>query len=179
MVYSKRPPFIWILKADSAPRWVGAFNGVSAFNNSGMSLLDANMYVPFSYLEFCCGWAFLIADRILRVAFQTSYFMLITMGMMILAGNCGYPIFLRLIIWTLLTVLPKNERFSQHKVTLRFLLDHPRRCYTNLFPSRHTWWLLATLVVLNGTDWTAFEVLNVSRDTSSSHSASLTLLSDW
>ena len=24
-------------------RWVGAFNGVSAFNNSGMSLLDANM----------------------------------------------------------------------------------------------------------------------------------------
>lgn len=31
--------------ADSAPRWVGAFNGVSAFNNSGMSLLDANMYV--------------------------------------------------------------------------------------------------------------------------------------
>jgi Trk-type K+ transport system membrane component len=25
------------------PWWVGAFNAVSAFNNSGMSLLDANM----------------------------------------------------------------------------------------------------------------------------------------
>ena len=24
-------------------RWVGAFNAISAFNNSGMSLLDANM----------------------------------------------------------------------------------------------------------------------------------------
>jgi Trk-type K+ transport system membrane component len=24
-------------------RWLGIFNGVSAFNNSGMSLLDANM----------------------------------------------------------------------------------------------------------------------------------------
>jgi Trk-type K+ transport system membrane component len=24
-------------------RWLGVFNGVSAFNNSGMSLLDANM----------------------------------------------------------------------------------------------------------------------------------------
>ena len=24
-------------------RWLGAFNAVSAFNNSGMSLLDANM----------------------------------------------------------------------------------------------------------------------------------------
>jgi hypothetical protein len=46
------------------PWWVGAFNAVSAFNNSGMSLLDANM-----------------------VAFQTSVFMLISMGLFILAGN--------------------------------------------------------------------------------------------
>jgi Trk-type K+ transport system membrane component len=27
-------------------RWLGIFNGVSAFNNSGMSLLDANMVCP-------------------------------------------------------------------------------------------------------------------------------------
>jgi Trk-type K+ transport system membrane component len=27
-------------------RWLGIFNGVSAFNNSGMSLLDANMVFP-------------------------------------------------------------------------------------------------------------------------------------
>ena len=101
------------------------------------------------------------------------------MGLLILAGNTSYPIFLRLILWTLLTLLPDSEKFLQHRITLRFLLDHPRRCYTNLFPSRHTWWLLMTLVVLNGTDWTAFEVLNVSKDTSSSQSSSLTLLSDW
>lgn len=37
--------FTWTSESDSASRWVGAFNGVSAFNNSGMSLLDANMYV--------------------------------------------------------------------------------------------------------------------------------------
>ena len=144
-----------------------------------MSLLDANMYVFLSSLGSRRSWAFLTADRILRVAFQTSYFMLITMGMMILAGNTCYPVFLRLIIWTLLKLLPDTKKFSQYKTTLRFLLDHPRRCYTNLFPSRHTWWLLVTLVVLNGTDWTAFEVLNVSKDMSSSHSALLTLLSDW
>ncbi|CAD6566520.1 MAG: hypothetical protein ASARMPRED_009072 [Alectoria sarmentosa] len=124
------------------PWWVGAFNGVSAFNNSGMSLLDANM-----------------------VAFQTSDYMLITMGLMILAGNTCYPVFLRLIIWTLSSLLPDNEKFLEHKITLRFLLDHPRRCYTNLFPARHTWWLLATLVVLNGTDWVAFEVLNIGNST--------------
>ncbi len=117
---------------------MGAFNGVSAFNNSGMSLLDANM-----------------------VAFQTSNYMLITMGLMILAGNTCYPIFLRLIIWTMFKLIPDGGRFQEHKSTLRFLLDHPRRCYTNLFPSRHTWWLLAALVVLNGTDWIAFEVLNI------------------
>lgn len=46
------------------PWWVGAFNGVSAFNNSGMSLLDANM-----------------------TAFQTSYYVCLTMGLLILAGN--------------------------------------------------------------------------------------------
>lgn len=124
------------------PWWVGAFNGVSAFNNSGMSLLDANM-----------------------VAFQTSDYMLITMGLMILAGNTCYPVFLRLIIWILFSLLPDNEKFLEHKTTLRFLLDHPRRCYTNLFPSRHTWWLLATLIVLNGTDWVAFEVLNIGNST--------------
>lgn len=45
------------------PWWVGAFNGVSAFGNSGMSLLDANM-----------------------TAFQTSYYVLLTMGLLILAG---------------------------------------------------------------------------------------------
>ncbi|KAF7197808.1 Low-affinity potassium transport protein, partial [Pseudocercospora fuligena] len=61
--------------------WVGAFNAVSAFNNSGMSLLDANM-----------------------TAFQTGYYLLITMSFLILAGNTCYPIFLRLIIWAIYKV---------------------------------------------------------------------------
>ncbi|KAF2638251.1 TrkH-domain-containing protein [Massarina eburnea CBS 473.64] len=123
------------------PWWVGSFNAVSAFNNSGMSLLDANM-----------------------VAFQTSIYMLITMGFLILAGNTCYPIFLRLIVWTLLKLIPGNERWDGHRKTLQFLLDHPRRCYTNLFPSRHTWWLLACVVCLNGIDWVAFEILNIRND---------------
>ena len=116
--------------------------------------------------------------QILRVAFQTSDYMLITMGLMILAGNTCYPVFLRLILWTLSSLLPDNEKFLEHKTTLRFLLDHPRRCYTNLFPSRHTWWLLATLVVLNGIDWVAFEVLNVSKATYSCCPVSLTIHKD-
>lgn len=45
-------------------RWVGAFNAASGFSNSGMMLLDANM-----------------------VAFQTSRYMLLTVALLVLAGN--------------------------------------------------------------------------------------------
>ena len=87
------------------------------------------------------------------------------MGLLILAGNTCYPVFLRLIIWTLYKLTPDNEFCRETRITLRFLLDHPRRCYTNLFPARHTWWLFATLITLNGTDWAAFEVLNIGNST--------------
>jgi potassium uptake Trk family protein len=123
------------------PWWLGVFNGVSAFNNSGMSLLDANM-----------------------IPFQQSYFVLITMGLLILAGNTAYPIFLRLIIWSLLkllTLATKDDEFSGLKDTFKFILQYPRRVYTNLFPSRPTWWLLFMLVLLNSIDWVAFELLNL------------------
>lgn len=123
------------------PWWVGAFNAVSAFNNSGMSLLDANM-----------------------VAFQDSVYILITMGLLILAGNTAYPLFLRLIIWSFKELMPNTPAWRDHIITFNFLLDHPRRCYTNLFPSAHTWWLFGSVVMLNGVDWAAFEILNIGND---------------
>jgi potassium uptake Trk family protein len=105
-----------------------------------MSLLDANM-----------------------TAFQTGYYLLITMGFLILAGNTCYPVFLRLIVWTMLKIVERSEgeAWTERAATLRFLLDHPRRCYTNLFPAQHTWWLLLMVITLNGIDWAAFEVLNI------------------
>ncbi|RHZ47891.1 uncharacterized protein CDV56_105373 [Aspergillus thermomutatus] len=120
------------------PWWAGFFFAISAFNNSGMSLVDANM-----------------------VPFRSSTFMLITMGLLILAGNTCYPIFLRCILYAMRRLLPMHGYFREFRETLRFLLDHPRRCYTNLFPAPHTWWLLCSVVVLNGIDWVAFEVLNI------------------
>lgn len=125
------------------PWWVGAFNAVSAFNNSGMSLLDANM-----------------------VAFQSSYYLLITMSLLILAGNTCYPIFLRLIIRGIHQISSRlsGEAWAERSQTLQFLLEHPRRCYTNLFPAQHTWWLLLSVTILNGVDWAAFEILNLHND---------------
>ncbi|KAF2483418.1 cation transport protein-domain-containing protein [Neohortaea acidophila] len=128
------------------PFWVGAFNAVSAFNNSGMSLVDANM-----------------------VAFQRSYYMLITMSLLILAGNTAFPLFLRLFVWCLYKLCsrlarnkPPTSHWTVRTQTLKFLLDHPRRCYTTLFPSQHTWWLAASVFSLNAIDWAAFEILNIN-----------------
>lgn len=123
------------------PWWLGIFNGVSAFNNSGMSLLDANM-----------------------IPFQKAYYVLITMGLLILAGNTAYPLFLRLSFWTMLKALERttaDETLRDFKETIRFILKYPRRVYTNLFPSRQTWWLGFMVVLLNAVDWVAFELLNL------------------
>ncbi|KAK3723179.1 hypothetical protein LTR37_001902 [Vermiconidia calcicola] len=127
------------------PWWAGAFNAASGFSNSGMSLLDANM-----------------------IAFQRSYYMMLTVGLLLLAGNTCYPIFLRIIIWSMLKIAesfainrPEDDPWNMRVGTLRFLLDHPRRCYTHLFPSQHTWWLAASVIALNAIDWILFELLNI------------------
>ncbi|KAL4955993.1 cation transport protein-domain-containing protein [Aspergillus filifer] len=121
-----------------SPFWTGAFFAVSAFVNSGMGILDANM-----------------------TALQTDAYPVITMGLLILAGNTLYPCFLRLIIWTLRRIMPDRPSWKTWSITLDFILDHPRRVYTNLFPARHTWYLLATIIIFNGIDWAGFEVLAI------------------
>lgn len=65
-------------------------------------------------------------------------------------------------------IYPNTPYYVDRKDTLRFVLDHPRRVYTNLFPSAPTWWLALSLIVLNGTDWVAFELLNLGNTAISS-----------
>jgi hypothetical protein len=120
------------------PFWTGAFFAISAFNNSGMALLDAN-----------------------AVALQTSIYCLITLSFLILAGNTGFPPFLRLTLWSMKKLCPNSAAWQERRRILNFILDHPRRVYTNLFPAPQTWWLVMSLVILNGTDWIAFEILNI------------------
>jgi Trk-type K+ transport system membrane component len=61
-------------------------------------------------------------------------------------------------------IYPSEEQYADHKATLRFILAYPRRVYTNLFPSAPTWWLLFMLIILNGIDWAAFELLNIGNN---------------
>ncbi|GAA5827392.1 hypothetical protein JCM5353_001456 [Sporobolomyces roseus] len=113
-----------------------AFHQVfSGLSNTGMSLVDASM-----------------------VPFQDAYWLIILVAFLILAGNTALPIFLRLTIWTFSKLVPSDSRIRE---TLQFLLDHPRRCYVYLFPSKQTWFLVFVLICLNGIDWVAFIVLDI------------------
>lgn len=119
--------------------WMWCFNVLSAYSNTGMSLIDTSM-----------------------VLLPDQYFMLIPMGILILAGNTAFPVFLRFFIWLISQCAPKRSRLYE---TLRFLLDHPRRCFVYLFPSGQTWFLFGVLVVLNCTDWVFFQVLDIGNST--------------
>ena len=95
------------------------------------------------------------------ISFQDAVFPLLVLAFMIVAGNTGFPCLLRLIIWILFRLSPKN---SVKKETYAFLLDHPRRCFTLLFPSTENWWLVLVLVILNLCDLFFFLVLNLGND---------------
>ncbi|SPO30856.1 related to potassium transporter TRK-1 [Ustilago trichophora] len=112
-----------------------AFNVVSAYTNTGMSLIDTSM-----------------------TQMQDAYFLLIPMGFLILAGNTGFPILLRFFIWIISICVPSRTKLYED---LRFLLDHPRRCFVYLFPSSQTWFLFFILVLFNFTDWLAFLILDI------------------
>lgn len=83
------------------------------------------------------------------VSFRDATWPMLLLSFLAFAGNTFYPCFLRLLIWTIYKLSPAA---SSLKESCRFLLDHPRRCYTLLFPSTATWALAAILVALNFVD---------------------------
>ncbi|KAI0735704.1 TrkH-domain-containing protein [Earliella scabrosa] len=122
--------------------WFTLFQVVGAYTGGGMSLVDTGM-----------------------VPFQRAYLMIFSMIFIILAGNHGLPIFLRLIIW-IYTKFVKDE--GQMDQVLHFLLDHPRRCFLYLFPSHVTWYLGATLFVFTIIEWACFIVLDIGLEVTDS-----------
>ncbi|PHH62141.1 hypothetical protein CDD81_7515 [Ophiocordyceps australis] len=90
-------------------------------------------------------------------SFQSSAYILIIMWFFIIIGNTGFPVMLRFLIWVASKLAPRGSALWEE---LRFLLDHPRRCFTMMFPSGPTWWLFWILVLLNGIDLLLFMVLD-------------------
>ncbi|KAL2867470.1 potassium ion transporter [Aspergillus lucknowensis] len=93
------------------------------------------------------------------VTFQDASWPMILMSFLAYAGNTFYPCMLRFVIWTMSKVCPRD---SSMRESLDFLLKHPRRCYTLLFPSKPTWILFGILFALNFVDIILIIVLDLN-----------------
>ena len=133
--------------------WWGFFTAHSAFQDLGFTLTPDSM-----------------------ASFQTSRYVLLVMSFFIIIGNTGFPIMLRVMIWLSSKVVPSGSGLWEE---LRFLLDHPRRCFTLMFPSKATWWLFWVLVILNATDIFFFIVLDLPGHTLDFMPVSLRFLNAW
>ncbi len=116
--------------------WWGFFTAASAFNDLGFTLTNNSM-----------------------VSFGRAIFPLLLMTFLIVIGNTGFPCMLRFVIWVFSKLVPFGGPLWEE---LQFLLDHPRRCFTLLFPRQATWWLFFILVVLNGLDLIFFIILDLN-----------------
>ncbi|KAK7430073.1 low affinity potassium transporter [Neonectria magnoliae] len=92
-------------------------------------------------------------------SFNTSEYAMMIMWFFIIIGNTGFPVMLRFIIWVLAKIVPSGTGLWEE---LRFLLDHPRRCFTLLFPSSANWWLFWILAGLNVIDLLFFIILDLN-----------------
>ncbi|KAG6195106.1 hypothetical protein E4U34_007535 [Claviceps purpurea] len=125
-----------VVDADGVSRtWWAFFTSNSAFMDVGFTLTPDSM-----------------------ISFNTSEFVLMITCFFILIGNTAFPVMLRFIIWVCAKLAPVGSGLWEE---LRFLLDHPRRCFTLLFPSGPNWWLFCILLLLNAIDLLFFMVLDL------------------
>lgn len=126
-----------IIEADGLGRpWWGIFTAQSGFNDVGFTLTPDSM-----------------------ISFQTAVWPLLLMTFLIIIGNTAFPCMLRFIIWVLSKLARQGTALWEE---LKFLLDHPRRCFTLLFPRNATWWLFGIVVMLNSIDVFFYCILDVS-----------------
>ncbi|TVY73384.1 Low-affinity potassium transport protein [Lachnellula suecica] len=133
--------------------WWAIFTANSAFTDLGFTLTPDSM-----------------------ISFQQAIWPLLVMSFLIIIGNTGFPIMLRLIIWVTSLYVPKESGIWEE---LQFLQDHPRRCFTLLFPSKATWWLFWILVALNGLDLLFFIVLDFGNPVVTTLPVHIRVLDGW
>ena len=125
-----------VIKDGIDPGWWGVFTSASLFNDLGFTLTPNSM-----------------------ISFQQATTVLLIGSFLIIIGNTGFPIMLRFVIWMASKIVPYGSGTWEE---LKFLLDHPRRCFTLLFPSKATWWLFWILVLLNVVDLVFFVILDLN-----------------
>ncbi|KAH8805909.1 cation transport protein-domain-containing protein [Xylogone sp. PMI_703] len=143
-----------VVKAAGQGRvWWAFFTANSAFTDTGFTLTPDSM-----------------------ISFNTAIWPLLVMSFLIIIGNTGFPIMLRVIIWVSSKVVRRDSGIWDE---LNFLLDHPRRCFTLLFPSGATWWLFWILVLLNGIDLIFFIILDLGNTIVTQLPVNIRLLDGW
>ncbi|CZT05979.1 probable potassium transport protein 1 [Rhynchosporium agropyri] len=143
-----------IVRNDGQGRaWWGIFTANSAFTDLGFTLTPDSM-----------------------ISFQRAQWPLVVLSFLIIIGNTGFPIMLRIIIWVTSKYVPKSSGMWEE---LKFLLDHPRRCFTLLFPSKATWVLFWILVVLNGLDLLFFIILDLGNAVVTDLPTNIRVLDGW
>ncbi|KAI5205837.1 potassium transport protein TRK1/TRK2 [Aureobasidium subglaciale] len=143
-----------VVASDGQSRtWWGIFTPASMFNDLGFTLTPDSM-----------------------ISFQTAVMPLLFGSFLIIIGNTGFPCMLRFVIWLASKLVPRGSGIWEE---LRFLLDHPRRCFTLLFPSKANWWLFGVLVGLNAVDLIFFIILDLNDETVTSLSPGFRVLNGW
>ncbi|KAH9842164.1 Cation transport protein [Teratosphaeria destructans] len=143
-----------IVRSDGInPVWWGFYTPASMFNDLGFTLTPDSMN-----------------------SFQQSTVALLLGSFLIIIGNTGFPCMLRFVIWVASLCTKTGTPLWEE---LRFLLDHPRRCFTLLFPSKATWWLFWVLVLLNGIDLIFFIILDLNDSVVTSLPAGYRVLDGW
>ncbi|KAE8138175.1 cation transport protein-domain-containing protein [Aspergillus pseudotamarii] len=130
--------------------WWAVFTAGSAFHDLGYTLSPDSMS-----------------------SFRNAAFPLLVMTFLVVIGNTGFPCMLRLIIW----LLTKFTRYgSPLDDELHYLLEHPRRCFTMLFPGSETWRLAGVLLLLNALDLFVFYTLQENPQSNNPFSPGLRLV---
>ncbi|KAI1180028.1 cation transport protein-domain-containing protein [Nemania sp. FL0916] len=153
-ILHNNPYYGSIVEADGINKvWWGFWTANSAFMDLGFTLTPDSMN-----------------------SFNTAILPMLIMSFLILLGNTGFPVALRFMIWVGSLLAPRGSGLWEE---LRFLLDHPRRCFTLLFPSNANWWLFFILVALNLIDLILFVILDLSHGAISHLPLNIRFLDGW
>ncbi|KFY25124.1 hypothetical protein V491_01889 [Pseudogymnoascus sp. VKM F-3775] len=125
----------WLQECGQDKTWWAFYSSQTMINNLGFTLTPDSM-----------------------ITFRDATWPMVSMTFLAFAGNTFYPVLLRLVIWAMSKLVPTQ---SSMKEPLQFLLDHPRRCYTLLFPSQPTWILFGILFAMNFIDVLLIIVLDL------------------
>ncbi|KAF6825055.1 cation transporter [Colletotrichum plurivorum] len=121
--------------------WAGIFLAISAFNNIGMTLLDAGV-----------------------AAFDNDAFVLTIVTILSLAGNAAFPAILRATVYFCSMVLKlsvDDDEYVVWKEAFDFILKYPRRLYMMMFPTKANVVFVTMFSTIVVVDWVLLLVLSI------------------